>query len=46
MVGKVLRDAEVGIEGALLKHDAKQRESGAAITRNVAAENAHRPRSA
>ena len=46
MIGQILRNAEIGIQRALLKHDAKSRKSGAAITRDVAAENAHHPRSA
>ena len=46
VIGEVLRDAEIGIERALLKHDAEQGESGAALTRDVASENAHRARSA
>src|SRR3984957_2461242 len=46
MIGQILRNAEIGVQRALLKHDAKSRKSGAAVTRDVAAENAHHPRSA
>src|SRR5262249_25028480 len=46
MIGKILTDAEVGIEGALLKHDPEQGQRGAAVARDVASENAHRSRSA
>ena len=41
MVSEVLRDAKVGIKRALLKDDAKQRKSSAAIARDVATKNAH-----
>ena len=41
MVSEVLGDAKVGIKRALLKDDPKQRESGAAVARDVATENAH-----
>ena len=46
VIGKILRDAEVGIERALLKHHAEPRESRAALTGDVAPENAHHARSA
>ncbi len=41
MVGEVLRDAEIGIESALLEYDAEQRERGAALARDVSAEDSH-----
>src|SRR5664279_1605810 len=46
VIGQVLHDAEVRIQRALLKHDAEERESGAAVARDIATENAHRSRSA
>ena len=46
VIGEVLRDAEIGIERALLEHDAKSRKRRAALARDVAAEDAHRSRSA
>ena len=42
VIGEVLRDAEIGIERALLEHDAEQRERRAALARDVAAEDSHR----
>src|SRR6185437_2041434 len=45
VIGEVLRDAEIGIEGALLEHDAEQRQRGAAVGRDVATENSHISRS-
>jgi hypothetical protein len=46
MVSKVLRDAKVGIERALLKDYPELSESRAAVARDVAAENAHDSRPA
>ena len=37
MVGEVLRDAEIGIERALLKNDPEQRERRAALSRDISA---------
>src|SRR5271166_1963880 len=46
VIGQILFDAEIEIERALLKHDTKQRQRVAALSRDIMPENAHRSRSA
>src|SRR5579871_3203381 len=41
VIGEVLRDAEIRVEGALLKHDAKSRERCAAVARDVVAKDSY-----
>ena len=45
VIGEVLRDAEIRVERALLKYDAKSRKRRAALARDVAAEDVDRSRS-